>query len=82
VVLILFVLDLKIYLNDLENLFVKKRKRGRAYLLLVAWKTSGPACFPFSRVGRAEPSLSFLPTQRGPAQSVAIAARFLPPLFH
>jgi hypothetical protein len=35
VVLILFVLDLKIYLNDLENK-CKKRKRGRAYLLLVA----------------------------------------------
>jgi hypothetical protein len=49
VVLILFVLDLKIYLNDLENKCKKrKRKRGRAYMLLVAWKTFGLACFPFS----------------------------------
>jgi hypothetical protein len=46
VVLILFVLDLKIYLNDLENLFVKKKEKGEE--LTCCWWPGKPPDRPVS----------------------------------
>jgi hypothetical protein len=64
----------------------KKREREKVYLCSpVAWRPAShrPALLSLFLFGpsRTEPAC-FLYTQRGPAQSAAVAVRFLPSLFH